>query len=103
MWVRVGDRLRLAATAEGSGADVLGERTEHPLPSDDALPLLEADLASPVTEGGELLGALTLTKTRGEPPTPADEALLRRLAGQLAPASRRENPASTSSGVARRP
>lgn len=95
VWVRVGDQLRLAATAEGPsgespGVGGAGMRTEHPLPSDDALPLLEADLASPVTEGGELLGALTLTKPRGEPPTPADEALLRRLAGQLALALRNE-------------
>jgi signal transduction histidine kinase len=45
-------------------------------------PVTADDLVVPVSHRGEELGALAVTKQRGEPPTPGDEKLVRDLAGQ---------------------
>ena len=78
VWLRVGGQLRPAA--------VSGGRTAPPpvaLRGGD-LPDLEVSLVVPVRHEGELLGAVTLTKPRSDPPTDQDEELTARLAGALA-------------------
>ncbi len=78
VWLRVGDELRPAAVSGGL-------TSPRPLALRDGdLPDLEASLAVPVRHEGELLGAVTLTKPRSEPPTDQDEELTTRLAGGLA-------------------
>ena len=78
VWMRVGDRLHPAAHHPA------GEPPpDHALPGDGTLPDLPGNIGVQVRHGGELLGAVTLTKPRGEPPTPADTALARRLADQI--------------------
>ena len=78
VWLRAGDFLRQAATwPADSGV------TEPALIVGDALPQLpEADRAVEVRHQGELLGALTVTKRKGESLTPVEEKLLTDLAGQ---------------------
>ena len=78
VWMRVGDRLR--AAAHHPQGDVPGEK---PLAADGSLGGLPGDVRVEVRHDGEFLGVVTLTKPRGEPPTPADAALARRLADQI--------------------
>ena len=84
VWLRVGDHLRPAAS---SGAGDAEEPASVPLRDGD-LPALPASLVVPVRHDDELLGAVSLTKQRSEPPTPQDEELSRRLARGLALALR---------------
>ena len=78
VWLRVGDELRRAASWP-SEAVSLALRLDR----EDELPSLEdADIVEPVRHRGELLGALSLAKPRGETVRPAEEALLRDLASQ---------------------
>jgi signal transduction histidine kinase len=78
VWLRAGDILRQAASwpldsAAAEPARVVG----------DALPeMLDTDRAVEVRHQGELLGALTVTKRKGESLTPVEEKLLTDLAGQ---------------------
>ena len=78
VWLRAGGILRQAASwpldsAAAEPARVVG----------DLLPeMLETDRAVGVRHQGELLGALTVTKRKGEPLTPVEEKLLTDLAGQ---------------------
>jgi signal transduction histidine kinase len=78
VWLRTGDILRQAASwplhsAAAEPARVL----------DDSLPdMLDADRAVEVRHQGELLGALTVTKRKGESLTPVEEKLVRDLAAQ---------------------
>jgi signal transduction histidine kinase len=71
VWLRVGDRLRVEATAP---ADTLVRPSDGGAEGD--LPASELELSVPVRHGGELLGALGITKSRSHPVAPADEALL---------------------------
>lgn len=104
VWLRVGDHLRPAAVSGGStppepvelhGVDLddLDDRDSDDLDGyharvDEQLAVALADqevsLAAPVCHEGELLGAVTLTKPRSEPPTEQDEELTIRLASGLA-------------------
>jgi signal transduction histidine kinase len=78
VWLRAGDLLRQAASWPTDSADVEPSRVIG-----DALPeRLEADRAVEVRHQGELLGALTVTKRKGESLTPVEEKLLTDLAGQ---------------------
>ena len=63
VWLRVGSRLRPAATwpVEQHSADEFVT-----IEADSAPTLPDADLAVPVREGDELLGVLTIAKARGE-------------------------------------
>lgn len=73
VWLRVGDRLRPEV--------VSGER--HPTALDlrsGSLPTLPGDASQPVTQGEDLLGALSIDKQRGQPVTPADRQLLEDVA-----------------------
>ncbi len=75
VWLRVKDAL--LAEAAWPPDDL----PAGPLPmAGDTLPALSATLALPVEHGGELLGALSLTKPAGERLTPAEEHLARDLA-----------------------
>lgn len=73
VWLRVGDRLRAAASWPDAAApeevDLVGP-----------LDLPDADLTVPVKDGDELLGALTIAKGRGEQVTEVDGDLVERLA-----------------------
>jgi signal transduction histidine kinase len=78
VWLRSGDTLRRAASwPEGAGA------TEVPLRDEELPGLPEVERAVPVRDRGRLLGALTLTKGRGESVTPAEDRLLANLASQV--------------------
>ena len=78
VWLRAGDILRHAASwpLDSSAAEparVVG----------DSLPeMLDTDRAVEVRHQGELLGALTVTKRKGESLTPVEEKLLTDLAAQ---------------------
>ena len=78
VWLRVGDRLQLAASwPEGTEAE-----TTTPLPEGELPGFPDADRSVAVRHQSELLGALTLTKPPSEPVTPAEEKLLFDLASQ---------------------
>ena len=77
VWLRVGDELRPAASSDPSTPP-----SEVALRDGD-LPELDAQLVVPVRHDGELLGAVSLTKPRSEPPTPQDEHLAAQLATGL--------------------
>jgi signal transduction histidine kinase len=71
VWLRVGDRLRVEAA---SPADT--QPSVFEVEAEEDLPASEVELSVPVRHGGELLGALGVTKPRSHPVTPADQALL---------------------------
>jgi signal transduction histidine kinase len=78
VWVRSGNGLRLAASwPDPPRAGRLVALDNGRLP---AFP--DVDRAAAVRHHDELLGALTIAKPRGEPPTQADEKLLNDLAAQ---------------------
>jgi signal transduction histidine kinase len=73
VWLRVGDRLRPeAATSSESPPPVAVEGSE--------LPDLPGDAAESIHHGGELLGALSISKVKADPVTPADRQLLQDVA-----------------------
>lgn len=77
VWVRSGRELRPAATHPGSAAD------PQPLPMNGSVPPIEnATRVVEVRHQGELLGALSVVKRRGESLTPVEEKLLDDLAHQ---------------------
>jgi signal transduction histidine kinase len=78
VWLRAGDTLRRTASwpAEEGYSSV-------PLRNGDLPDLPGAERAVPVLDRGKLLGALTLTKGRGETVTPAEERLLANLSSQV--------------------
>jgi signal transduction histidine kinase len=71
VWLRVGDRLRVEAV---SPADTLPSISV--VEAEEDLPTSEVEVSVPVRHGGDLLGALGVTKPRSHPVTPADKALL---------------------------
>jgi signal transduction histidine kinase len=79
VWLRVGRELRRAASwpSEAHPEEVLPFDGSSELP---AIP--DSDFVEPVRHRGELLGALSVTKPRGEDVRPAEEQLLRDLASQ---------------------
>ena len=74
VWLRVGTRLRPEAAAPPEALSGLSDVTE------DGLPRSELSTSVEVRHGDDLLGALSITKPRNEPPTPADEGLLEDVA-----------------------
>jgi signal transduction histidine kinase len=78
VWLRAGDRLHAAAAwpETGHGTRSLAVKG-HMLPT-----IPDADRAVPVLHQGELLGALTVSKRRGESLTPIEGKLLEDLARQ---------------------
>ncbi len=80
VWLRVGDQLRAVATSDDrAGVELVARPLEG-----GELPALPASLVVPVRHDDELLGAVSLTKPRSEPPTRQDEELAGRLARGLA-------------------
>jgi signal transduction histidine kinase len=81
----VGEQLR-PVVSSGNGSAAQGATSElTSVPVDGGkLPELPASLVVPVRHDGELLGAVSVTKPRSEPPTRQDEELAGRLARGLA-------------------
>ena len=77
VWVRTGPRLVLASSFPAS-ANGVSELTML----NGTLPALQRDVVVPVSHQGELLGALAVTKKRGETIKPVEEKLVADLAGQ---------------------
>jgi len=76
VWLRVGDELRAVAQAPpGPGAHASVAVT------DQTLPPLGAQVAVPVRDGAHLIGALGITKVRGDAVTSADQRLLDDVTG----------------------
>jgi signal transduction histidine kinase len=78
VWLRIGEKVRRTASwpsDEGPATVTLRHGELPDLPG--------VDRAVPVRDQGMLLGALTLTKGRGESVTPAEERLLANLASQV--------------------
>ncbi len=79
VWLRVGAQVRPAA----AWPDDDDQPAPLTLTDDSTLPALPgADAVAPVVHHGQLLGALTVTKARGETLTPTDSKLLADLAAQ---------------------
>jgi signal transduction histidine kinase len=79
VWLRAREELRRVA----SWPDEPELPEAVPLEGGDAMPRLpDADLVEPVQHRGELLGALSLVKPRGDDVRPAERQLLRDLASQ---------------------
>jgi len=78
VWLRVGDRLRVAASwpLDAASSD------ELPVEGEELPPFPEANAALPVVHQGELLGALSVSMPPNEPPGPVQEKLIRDLASQ---------------------
>jgi signal transduction histidine kinase len=77
VWLRVNDHLVSAAVSPADGEHAKGEReliSGH-------LPIVAGERSAPIYDGGELLGALTITKTE-DTFIPADQELLDSLASQ---------------------
>ena len=76
VWLRVGDELRAVAQAPpGTGAHASVAVT------DQTFPPLGAQVAVPVRDGTQLIGALGITKVRGDAVTSADHRLLDDVTG----------------------
>jgi signal transduction histidine kinase len=78
VWLKVGSQIRPA----GTWPDEAPRLEAMAVPDGEVPPIPGADGVFPVRHQGELLGALTLTKPRGEPLTPAEEKLLTDVASQ---------------------
>jgi signal transduction histidine kinase len=73
VWLRVGDRLRPEAVTAGVAPP--------PVVVDGGdVPELQGDVAEPIYQAGELLGALSIVKERGDAVTPSDRQLLQDVA-----------------------
>ncbi len=72
IWMRTGDRLRPQSAHPPDVLDAL-----HVIEvTSDASPQIPGDLSVPVLHRGELLGAVSITKSRGQSVTKADERVL---------------------------
>ena len=79
VWLKIGDELRVSASWPAENGHAVARL---PLP-DGAMPMIEgADVAYPVEDRGELLGALAVSKPPAEPLTPNDAKLVEDLAAQ---------------------
>lgn len=79
VWLRVGGELQLAAASPTLDA---ASFTPRPLTEDGALPLEGGDVSVPVRHDGELLGALSIVKHRGDAVTPTERKIIEDLAAQ---------------------
>ncbi len=79
VWLRAGGQMRTAASWPADAAPEFAPVVA----ADGSLPAFaEVDVAVPVTHEGELLGALTVTKKRGETIAPTEMNLVEQLAAQ---------------------
>lgn len=79
VWLKVDGRMRSAASWP---AQAVPDFAPLVLANGSLPEFAEVDLAVPVSHDGQLLGALTITKKRGEPVTPTEHSLIEDLAGQ---------------------
>jgi len=77
VWLRVGQSMRPAASWPSATPSV-----EPVAAAGDALPELPGEVAVEVRDGGELLGAISVTMPANDPMSPAKERLVRDLASQ---------------------
>ncbi len=79
VWLKAGGQMRTAASWPTDAAPdfVPVVNTDGSLPE-----FAEVDLAVPICHQGQLLGALTITKKRGETITPTEQKLVEQLAAQ---------------------
>ncbi|HEX7169005.1 MAG TPA: histidine kinase [Acidimicrobiales bacterium] len=75
IWLRVHGELRPAAQWPRH------LELPNPVAVDDGIDALGGDRSEPVVHGGDLLGAITLTKRYADPLPPAEDRLVRDLAG----------------------
>ena len=78
VWLRLGDELTAAAAWPERGPALAAV----PLVGDELPPLPDAQVALPVRHGDELIGAITVRQSPGEPFSPTDLRLLRDIAAQ---------------------
>ena len=78
VWLRSGGELRVAAVHPPAHA----AESALPIASDTMPDVPDATLAAAVRHQGELLGAISIVKRRGEPLTPIEEKLVHDLAQQ---------------------
>jgi signal transduction histidine kinase len=78
VWLRVGDQLRPVASSDTTGVVEVAVSDGRGV---DAAP---GDLVVPVEYGNDVLGALTITKARGESVTDQDQDVTHRLADAIA-------------------
>ncbi len=78
VWVRSGARLLLASSYPALN----GASPPELMLSNGSLPALDRDSVVPVSHQGELLGALAVSKKRGDSIKPVEEKLIADLAGQ---------------------
>ncbi|CAN5363841.1 hypothetical protein BH20ACT24_BH20ACT24_13310 [soil metagenome] len=76
VWMHIGEELRLQAAWPTDQRD---EPLAVPSANGGLPPFPAVDRAVPIRHEGELLGALTVTKPRGESLTPAEDALISNL------------------------
>ena len=79
VWVRTGERIQLAASSPASSADV---RTSARGLDELTGRVASEGMVAPVFLEAELLGALTVTKPRGQPLTGVEKRLVHDLASQ---------------------
>ena len=73
VWLRVGDRLRPEAMTSSDSPQAVAVEG-------NGLPELPGDAAESIHHGGDLLGALSINKAKGDPVMPADRQLLQDVA-----------------------
>ena len=76
-WVRAGQRLVLASSSPPTAEPSMPLTMQN-----GSLPTMERDIVVPVSHAGELLGALTVDKKRGESLNTVEQKLVANLAGQ---------------------
>jgi signal transduction histidine kinase len=79
VWLRLADSLTVAASWPYEPSSPL---LPVPIAGDDLPPMPDAQVALPVRHQGELIGAITVRQSPGEPFSPADLRLLRDIAAQ---------------------
>jgi signal transduction histidine kinase len=77
VWLRLGDELRASASADGLPTTAVVPVEGNALPR-----TLDGDLALPVAQQGELLGAISVRMPRGESLTQSGERLITEVASQ---------------------
>jgi signal transduction histidine kinase len=77
VWLRIGDQLRAEASSDGMPVTAVLRIDRDALP-----PMPDGESAVPVTNQGELLGAISVRMPRGEPLTQSGERLIADVASQ---------------------
>jgi len=73
VWLRVGDQLRPEAATSSEAPEAIPNHN-------GTLPELPGEAAEPILHAGELLGVLSISKSKADPVTPSDQRLLEDVA-----------------------